>query len=64
MLTTTMSNMKEVIELLTEEGLIGSVKVMVGGAPVSPAYAEKLGANYSADASEAVVVAKKLLGAE
>lgn len=64
MLTTTMSNMKEVIELLTEEGLIGSVKVMVGGAPVSPAYAEKMGANYSADASEAVVVAKKLLGVE
>ena len=63
MLTTTMANMKEVIELLTEEGLIGSVKIMVGGAPVSPAYAEKIGANYSADASEAVVVAKKLVGA-
>jgi len=35
---------------------------MIGGAPTSPMYAEKIGAHYSSDASEAVVVAKQLLG--
>ena len=61
MLTTTMANMKDVIDLLKEEGLIENIKVMIGGVPVSPVYAEKIGANYSADASEAVSTAKKLL---
>jgi len=62
MLTTTMSNMKEVIEMLKEEGLFDDIKIMIGGAPTSPMYAEKIGAHYSSDASEAVVVAKQLLG--
>jgi 5-methyltetrahydrofolate--homocysteine methyltransferase len=62
MLTTTMANMKDVVEMLKEEGLLDNMKVMIGGAPTSPMYAEKIGSHYSADASEAVVVAKQLLG--
>lgn len=62
MLTTTMANMKDVVEMLKEEGLLDEMKVMIGGAPTSPMYAEKIGSHYSADASEAVVIAKQLLG--
>lgn len=61
MLTTTMANMKEVIDLLAEEGLLDNIHIMIGGAPTSPAFAEKIGARYSADASEAVSTAKELL---
>ena len=62
MLTTTMANMKHVVEMLKEEGLLDEMKVMIGGAPTSPMYAEKIGSHYSADASEAVIIAKQLLG--
>ena len=62
MLTTTMANMKDVVEMLKEEGLLEDMKVMIGGAPTSPMYAEKIGSHYSADASEAVIIAKQLLG--
>lgn len=62
MLTTTMKNMKQVVDLLREEGLEERVVIMVGGVPLSPEIARKLGAHYSADAGEAVDVAKKLLG--
>ncbi len=61
MLTTTMGKMEEVISLLKEEGLDEKIQVMVGGAPLSPMYAERIGANFSSDASSAVTVAKKLL---
>ena len=61
MLTTTMATMKDVIDALKEEGLLDDMKVMVGGAPLSPMYADKIGANYSSDANDAVVVAQKLL---
>ncbi len=61
MLTTTMVSMKCVIEELDREGLLSDMKVMVGGAPLSPSFAEKIGGNYSADANDAVIVAKKLL---
>ncbi|MDD4614991.1 MAG: corrinoid protein [Caldisericia bacterium] len=61
MLTTTMVSMKCVIEELDREGLLSVMKVMVGGAPLSPSFAEKIGGNYSADANDAVIVAKKLL---
>lgn len=63
MLTTTMANMRGVIDQLKEEGLLEDVKVMVGGAPLSPDFADKIGAYYSADANEAVEMAKRLLGA-
>lgn len=60
MLTTTMTNMKNVMDALREEGALENMKVMVGGAPLSSIFAEKIGAIYSSDANEAVVVAKKL----
>ena len=62
MLTTTKATMKDVIDALKEEGLTDKMPVMVGGAPLSPMYAEKIGAYYSSDANDAVVVAKKLMG--
>ena len=64
LMTTTMPGMEAVIAKLNEEGIRGKVKVMVGGAPVSPAFSEKIGADgYSRNAIEAVEVAKKLVGA-
>jgi corrinoid protein of di/trimethylamine methyltransferase len=62
LLTTTMPQMKKVIEGLVQAGLREGVKVMVGGAPVSPTFARQIGADgYAADAGEAVEVAKKLV---
>ena len=62
MLTTTMPVMKEVCDLLKENGL-DNIKVMIGGAPVSDMYAEKIGGHYSRDASEAVALANRLMEA-
>lgn len=61
MLTTTMVSMGDIIEALKAEGM-GHVKVMVGGAPLSTAYAEKIGANYSEDAVTACALADNLMG--
>jgi 5-methyltetrahydrofolate--homocysteine methyltransferase len=62
LLTTTMPNMKTTIEALNASGLRGKVKVLVGGAPVTDAYAKEIGADgYAADASRAVALAKSLL---
>lgn len=64
LMTTTMPGMGAVINRLKEEGLRDKVKVMVGGAPVSSAFADKIGADgYSRNAIEAVELAKNLLGA-
>jgi 5-methyltetrahydrofolate--homocysteine methyltransferase len=63
LLTTTMPNMQNTIKALTDAGLRGNVKVMVGGAPVTEAYAKQIGADgYATDASAAVRKAKELLG--
>ena len=52
-----------VIKRLVTEGLRDKVKVMVGGAPVTPEWAEKIGADaYANNAPEAVEIAKKLVG--
>lgn len=59
MLTTTMAAMEEVCTLMRERG-INDVKIMIGGAPVNHDYADKIGANYSKDATEAVAVANQL----
>ena len=60
LLTTTMGYMKTVIERIKAEGL--PVKTMIGGAPVSQLFAEKIGADaYAKNASEAVEKAKQLL---
>lgn len=63
LLTTTMNYMKDVISAVNEAGLRDRVKIMVGGAPVNAEYAKEIGADaYTADANEAVVVARQLLG--
>ncbi len=63
LLTTTMSYMRDVIAAMNEAGLRDKVKIMVGGAPVNADFATEIGADaYTADANEAVVVAKRLLG--
>lgn len=48
MLTTTMMNMKDVIDALTEAGLRDRVKVIIGGAPVEPYFAAEIGADGAA----------------
>jgi 5-methyltetrahydrofolate--homocysteine methyltransferase len=63
LLTTTMPQMKKVIEAVKAAGLT-ETKIMVGGAPVTQAYADEIGADgYAADAASAVDTAKELLGA-
>lgn len=60
LLTTTMPNMKVVIDTLTEKGLRDKYIVMVGGAPVNEAFAEQIGADYyTPDAATAAQVAKE-----
>ena len=64
LLTTTMPEQQKIIEALAEAGLRDKVKVMVGGAPVTQNWAEKIGADgYAEDAIAAVAVAKNLVGA-
>lgn len=65
LLTTTMSSMKTTIDALTAAGLRNQVKVIVGGAPVTEAYAQQIEADgFSPDASRAVNLVKALLGSE
>jgi len=60
LLTTTMPGMEKAIKALKDAGI--SAKVMIGGAPVTQGYADKIGANgYAADAASAVDVAKSLV---
>jgi len=62
LLTTTMVQMKTTIEALEEAGLRDSVKIMVGGAPVTSALAKQIGADaYAPDAASAVDVARGLV---
>ena len=59
LMTPTMESMKRVVEGLKEEGIKATVKVMIGGAPVSQAFAGEIGADlYAPNAEEAVAVAK------
>jgi len=63
LLTTTLPRMPETIKALEAAGLRSGLKVMVGGAPVTQAFAEKAGADgYAPDAALAVELARKLLG--
>ena len=62
LLTTTMGNMKTSISKMEEAGLRDTVKVMIGGAPVTQEYSDDIGADgFSADASQAASFAKKLV---
>ncbi len=63
LLTTTMPSMAHTIRLIEESGLRNNVKVMVGGAPITTAYAEEIGADgYAPDAGSAVDLARELVG--
>lgn len=62
LLTTTMPNMGKTIEAFIDEDLRDDVKIMVGGAPVTPEFAEDMGADgYGKDALACVELAKQLL---
>lgn len=61
LMTTTMQEMREVIAYAKEKG--STAKIMIGGAVITPEYAEEIGADgYSRDAADAVRLAKQLLG--
>lgn len=63
LLTTTMEQQKNVIEMIREAGKRDEVKIMVGGAPVSRQWSEKIGADgYSDNAIDAVKMAGILIG--
>jgi 5-methyltetrahydrofolate--homocysteine methyltransferase len=65
LLTTTMGEMKTVIDALSEAGLRDSVKVIVGGAPVTPDFAKEIGADgFAADAGSAAKLASNLVAAD
>lgn len=62
MLTTTMANMRRVIQALEDAGLRNEVKVIVGGAPVTRSFAHEIGADgYAPDAVAAVDTVRELL---
>ena len=62
LLTTTMRNQKSVVEALEKEGVRSTVKVMVGGAPVTRRWADEIGADgYAKDAMSAVALAQELM---
>lgn len=62
LLTTTMDQMKIIIDALIQKGLRAPLKVMVGGAPVNEKFAHGIGADgYAPDGAEAIHLAKKLM---
>jgi corrinoid protein of di/trimethylamine methyltransferase len=62
LLTTTILNQEVVIQALTEAGLREQVKVIIGGVPANPEWAEEIGADaYAENATEAVDVVKQLV---
>ncbi len=64
LLTTTLLNQETVILTLQEAGLRDRVKVIVGGAPASPEWAQEIGADgYAENATDAVRVVKEMVGA-
>lgn len=63
LLTTTMHEIRSVLDALRERGLRDHVRVMVGGAPIDGKFAESVGADgFGKDAGEAVTLARKLMG--
>ncbi len=62
LLTTTMPSMKRVVDAFKQAGLYGKVKIVVGGAPLVPDFANAIGAHgYAPDASSAASLAKRLV---
>ena len=63
LLTTTQSNMEATIRFLVENGVRDQVKIIIGGAPVTQKYADKIGADgFAPDANQAAALARKLVG--
>ena len=61
LLTTTMPMMRATVEAFQESGIRDSVKILIGGAPVSQKYADEIGADgYAPDAGSAVKLAKRM----
>jgi 5-methyltetrahydrofolate--homocysteine methyltransferase len=64
LLTTTMPEMQKVLELADQSGLRNSIKIMVGGAPITQAFADEIGADgFGENAGAAVSVARVLIDA-
>lgn len=62
LLTTTMLSMKDTIEALKKEGLRDTVKIIIGGAPITQGFADQIGADgYAADAAAATELCRKLI---
>lgn len=62
-MTTTLKSMENTIKLLHENNV--NCKIVVGGAVLTPDYAEKIGADfYARDAKETVDIARKVYGAQ
>jgi len=65
LMTTTMEGMGTVVRLLDEANIRDGIKVMVGGGPISPGFAKRIGADgYAVNAAEAVKVARELVARE
>lgn len=63
LLTTTMGSMKDTIEALKRAGMRERIKVLVGGAAITPQFAQQIGADgYGSNAVEAVAVTRRVLG--
>jgi 5-methyltetrahydrofolate--homocysteine methyltransferase len=63
LLTTTMVNMQKTITYLADQGVRDSIKIIVGGAPVTQKFANEIGADgFAPDASRTAVLAKSLMG--
>ncbi len=61
LLTTTMPALKEAVELLNQQSFRSEIKIMVGGAPITQAFADEIGADaYTTDAASAAAKAKEL----
>jgi 5-methyltetrahydrofolate--homocysteine methyltransferase len=64
LLTTTMRSMESTIKVLEEAGLRDKVKIIIGGAPVTQAFADQIGADgYASNAAGAADLAKQLVAA-
>lgn len=62
LLTTTMAEMKNVVDLCVSEGIRENVKIMIGGAPITDEYCREIGADaYTSDAATAAETAVKLI---
>ena len=63
LLTTTMPSLRDAVALLNQQDFRKNIKIMVGGAPITQAFADEIAADaYSADAASAAEVAKQLAG--